>query len=1119
MGINFSPAKLTRRCQLLALIILYIISYPICVSAQEESGPLILEHADKLESSGSGGDIVNLIGNVHFYHDKANLYSQRATWYQSSGLVQFVDSVLVTEQGRQLTAERVTYYRRDRRITALHNVVLIDSIQNVKLYCQRADYYRDTKELDASGKPELILNPEDDTARMIIDAQQLTYFGSDSHGSARDSVVITRHDMVAHAGEADFFRQPEKAILIKNPVIVNGQNELSGDTISLFTENRKLNRVVVDGNAKAVYKALSDSVLADYTTAELDGRQLEALFSNDKIQTMISRYNATSLYAPALTDTLVKGSNIASGDSITLTFSNGEINRVFISGGAQGEFIEPKLTSGGKPYADTTRYSGDQIKYSFDDNKIDLINNGAMHYHDMELASGQISYDTKTRILVAEGLGTDSTGNKQQSPVLKQGSEELFGDKMSYNIDSRKGQVKLARTKYEGGYYSGEALRQASENVLLVAQGNYTSCDKEVDPHYHFHFDRMKMINKDKVIARPVVMYIGQLPVFIVPYYVFPIRKGRHSGFLPFELGDFRGGNRFIRNVGYYWAASDYFDLLGSVDFYENSHTTMNGLLNYKLIYKFGGTVSMSYTRQSNWDLSRYVQNVSNRWMFNFTHNQTLSQTMTLGGSGTFVSDKNYIAQNVYDPAKRLNRTLSSDFSLNKSWPSQSVAMVVQARQDWNLDTNEKTQLLPSFSISRQRLPLFPPASKTKKKERVRPDEVVQEVKDKWYNSIYFDIRSSGQNLRQTFRNPDSTYYQKNYQTITTNSNLSLSSKFFGFLNISPGVGLTHAGVRLDPGRLADSLGLEKSSFKTRVLYNLGVGVNTSIYGTVNPNMFGLLGLRHTMTPSVTYSFTPAVNKNKYYFQYVGGGSGSTRSKSIGYSLNNTFQAKYKSGEAEKKVDLFTLLFNGGYNFAALANRLGDLSTALRSSAIPKIDFTFNMNHSFYDLNTTHRRPLLKPRLTNMTMTAGISGGYHPGTGGSGEKESDEPNSRAFGSNPAAARSAAGLGMNFTLSYNYSNSKTSGTSVKTQWVNLSTEIVPTLNWRIQYDCRYNLVNKRIEAQTMNIGRDLHCWAFSLTWIPIGPIAGYYARISIKSLPDIKLESSRGGVGQRSTFNY
>ena len=79
----------------------------------------------------------------------------------------------------------------------------------------------------------------------------------------------------------------------------------------------------------------------------------------------------------------------------------------------------------------------------------------------------------------------------------------------------------------------------------------------------------MKMIENDKLIARPVVFHVEQIPILALPFYIFPLKKGRHSGFLPFSFGKFEKGERFVRNVGYYWAASEYFDLMSAMDYFE----------------------------------------------------------------------------------------------------------------------------------------------------------------------------------------------------------------------------------------------------------------------------------------------------------------------------------------------------------------------------------------------------------------------------------------------------------------------------------------------------------------------------------------------------------------------
>ena len=1111
--------------------------------AQEESGPLILEHADQLISTGTNGEIVNLIGNVHFKHEGTDLYSQRATWYRAPGLVEFMDSVMVKDDSRQITARTMTYYRQERKITAKDNVEVIDSKQNIILDAQTIDYYRVLKRIEAGGHPHLIINPDIDSSRMDITASRLVYLSDQGQGMAYDSVTIKRQLMTATGGEADFYKDPERAVLIKNPEIDQAGNRLTGDTISIFTDNKKLQRLLVKGDARADYLIQPDTTLKEFSTATLTGRELEAFFTNNQIERIVTRQNAVSNYAPAVNDTLVHGTNTASGDSITIFFEQANIKRVFISGGAVGEFVEPKASAEGKVTADTTHYSADVIDYSFDNATIKLINNGSLQYHDMALTAGDISYSVNTRILVAEGIAADSSKGKDEMPVLKQGTEELNGERMTYNLVTKKGQVRMARTKYEGGFYNGQKIRQVSEDVLFVSQGNYTSCD-EPDPHYHFHSDKMKLITKDKIIARPVIMYIGEIPIFAIPFYVFPIRKGRHSGFLPFEIGNFERGQRFIRNVGYYWAASQYWDLESSFDFYEASRTLLNAAARYALRYSLTGSVGVNYSRETSWT-SNYKQNVSNRWRLQFAHDQTITPSVRLSGSGMFISDKNFIADNIFDPTQRLDRSLHSNLNLSKRW--QSSSLVINGDQTWNLDTDNKRELLPSISFTRPSFSLFPGPTETKKKQRFKPGEKIEEPKKRFYNSIYLSFSATGQNFRNRFKVPtdstraESTFTRRDYQTILAQGSLSSPQKILGFFTVTPATNFTETVYRLNRNAyidtVGDSLGIAANKIATRATYNFSAGTNTSLYGTVYPKILGITGLRHVLRPSVSYTYTPKILKNQGYISYTGVGVSSARSKAMSFSLGNLFQAKYKSGDGEKKLDLFSMDFSSGYNFTSKTKKLGDLSTSIRTSTIPKIDFSFNMIHTFYNQNYViptgliipdlpigidtsiytnaipiSRRPLFQPKLVSMSITTSFKGGYHPGGGEKKEDNAPQNKQTMFGS---AAQSGgtdySGIGMDFSISHFYSVTK-SVSNIKTQWIEFSTQTQPTKKWKISYSCHYNMINKRIDSQTMSIGRDMHCWEGSFTWIPSGVIAGYYVRISIKSIPDIKIEKSEGNVG-------
>jgi len=168
------------------------------------------------------------------------------------------------------------------------------------------------------------------------------------------------------------------------------------------------------------------------------------------------------------------------------------------------------------------------------------------------------------------------------------------------------------------------------------------------------------------------------------------------------------------------------------------------------------------------------------------------------------------------------------------------------------------------------------------------------------------------------------------------------------------------------------------------------------------------------------------------------------------------------------------------------------------------------------NLIAAHRRSLLKPRLTSLTISSGVRTGYHPSGGKKDNEESDKKQPDLF-EKRLSPTEQGNLGIDLALAYSYSESRGAGKPVKSQWLNVSTEIQPTLKWRMEYECRYNVISKRIESQSLNIGRDLHCWQMSFNWIPSGAVAGYYFRISIKTLPDIKIESSRGGL--RGPYNY
>ena len=116
-------------------------------------------------------------------------------------------------------------------------------------------------------------------------------------------------------------------------------------------------------------------------------------------------------------------------------------------------------------------------------------------------------------------------------PELVDRGEKVAGHLMTYDLESRVGNIYKAETAYEKGLYRGERIRKANEKELDVMNGAYSTCDL-ADPHYHFAAHWMKIYLKDKLVAKPVVFYVGHVPLLALPFWIFPIKPGRHSRFL-----------------------------------------------------------------------------------------------------------------------------------------------------------------------------------------------------------------------------------------------------------------------------------------------------------------------------------------------------------------------------------------------------------------------------------------------------------------------------------------------------------------------------------------------------------------------------------------------------------
>jgi lipopolysaccharide assembly outer membrane protein LptD (OstA) len=786
------------------------------------------------------------------------------------------------------------------------------------------------------------------------------------------------------------------------------------------------------------------------------------------------------------------------------------------------------------------KYSAETITFSVDGKKTYLQGKARIEYLNMQLEAGKVFIDWEKNFMRATGVvdSTDSLGNPvyKDLPVFREtGDEPIYGKQLEYNFKDQRGKVFSGKTSMPPGYYQGQTIKKIGKNTLLVKNGYFTSCDSLEHPHFYYKSYQMRIITGKRAMAKPIIMYIEDVPILAVPFGVFPMERGRRSGILIPKFNASSYGGNSLRDFGYYWAASDYWDATLLGNFFEKTGMAFEGELRYTKRYSFAGNLHGRYAPKDVTTGQR-IQ----RWSLDFSHNQTLNETSSINARGSFISDKSFLQDYSHNQQDRLNQMLTTDASFSKRWPAAKNNFTASASRTENLQNGDISYTLPRLAFSHTQSNLF----------SFNPQTT---VKKKWYHELTYNYNSNflskgSKKLQTTTGN-----YQKDQSLGWQHtSGLYFNSKILKYFKYNQNIQFEELWVpRYQQYTFVDSLNNTVADtinqFKARHTFSLGIGASATIYGLFETPFLPVKVIRHKMDPTISFSFSPDfTNPDFGYIQtfkdtlgrtvkrdhFTGnpfGGTSSYESRRMNISLNNLFQGKMIKNGEEKKIDLFYLNFTTAHNFIADSLKWNDLQSSLRASASRDLDFSFTATHSFYkptSRGTGRRNEFMwengfeMPRLVNFQLNARV----HLAPPANKDKQNAAADSTLIADSlqvPDITVDPITEGLrNFSLpwdltaNFTYSLYKNDINNTRKRFdMNLAARLEITHNWRIQYSAAFNLLDWDVNYQSFNIYRDLHCWEMSLSWGPNPRGYSFFTfeiHVKEQALRDIKLTKSSGG---------
>jgi len=408
---------------------------------------------------------------------------------------------------------------------------------------------------------------------------------------------------------------------------------------------------------------------------------------------------------------------------------------------------------------------------------------------------------------------------------IQRDNQVWASEHIRYNFLTRQLEAQQFRTGMSPMFVAGEGLHGEVTNKYYVATNAVVTTDDIENPTYKLKARRVRILPGNTIEARDAVLYLGDVPVFYLPYYSRKIGpRMNHFNFLPGYRTSF--GAYLLSS--YHWYLNDKLDTELHLDYRQRRGVGLGPDVNYNYGRWGEGTFKFYYLHDEDPDSDAHGANIpANRERVYFTY---LAQPLTNLSIRSMVrqqGDTN-IVRTFFEREYRENPQPSTFVEANKFWDNFSLDTYVQPRLNDFLETVER---LPDVRLTgyQQQLGASP---------------------------LYYGSESSVGYYRRLFAETNSMPTGMDYSAARADTyhQITLPYTFFGWLNVAPRVGgrFTYYSDASGPGSTWEE--------ETRGVFNTGAEASfkaSRVWPSVENRFFEVDGLRHILQPSFNYVYVP----------------------------------------------------------------------------------------------------------------------------------------------------------------------------------------------------------------------------------------------------------------------
>ena len=220
---------------------------------------------------------------VQLDRGRTTLTAQNGEYFVDEKRSHFIGNVVLVDTSTTITCSELLYFEEESKSIAVGNVHVFDVVNGVNIYGDSLLHIEQRKFTTVLKQPRFV---RIDTSAggaidtmVVISREMQSIKDSLERFVAIDSVRLVKDGMSARCGKATFFVKNDFIALQTHPIIWSDENQITGDSIRIRMEEKKLRSMWVKNRAMAISRA--DTALPNRFN-QLTGRELTMYFRANK---------------------------------------------------------------------------------------------------------------------------------------------------------------------------------------------------------------------------------------------------------------------------------------------------------------------------------------------------------------------------------------------------------------------------------------------------------------------------------------------------------------------------------------------------------------------------------------------------------------------------------------------------------------------------------------------------------------------------------------------------------------------------------------------------------------------------------------------------------------------